>query len=99
MAATVVGSAALEVTAEICRGPRGALGLFRGLAAPLVGYSIEAGINYTAFSQGRRWREHNNPFVVGAGAVPSAGWLHGGSHGAFCFALCLLGFLLAALHI
>ena len=64
---------ALEVTAEICRGPRGALGLFRGLAAPLVGYSIEAGINYTAFSQGRRWLEHNNPFVVGAGAEAGAG--------------------------
>ena len=60
---------ALEVTAEICRGPRGALGLFRGLAAPLVGYSVEAGINYAAFNQRRRWLEHNNPFVVaGAGA-------------------------------
>ena len=64
---------ALEVTAEICRGPRGALGLFRGLAAPLVGYSVEAGINYAAFNQGRRWLEHNNPFVVaGAGAGAAA---------------------------
>ena len=62
---------ALEVTAEICRGPRGALGLFRGLAAPLVGYSIEAGINYAAFNQGRRWLERNDPFVVAAGAAAS----------------------------
>ena len=47
---------AITVTSEIIKGPRGALGLFRGLTAPLVGYSIEAGVN-----QARRWLEHNNP--------------------------------------
>jgi hypothetical protein len=53
---------AIAVTSEIIKGPRGALGLFRGLTAPLVGYSIEAGVNYAAFNQSRRWLEHNNPF-------------------------------------
>jgi solute carrier family 25 carnitine/acylcarnitine transporter 20/29 len=52
---------AIAVTSEIIKGPRGALGLFRGLTAPLVGYSIEAGVNYAAFNQARRWLEHNNP--------------------------------------
>jgi solute carrier family 25 carnitine/acylcarnitine transporter 20/29 len=59
---TTAPKSAIAVTSEIIKGPRGALGLFRGLTAPLVGYSIEAGVNYAAFNQSRRWLEHNNPF-------------------------------------
>ena len=58
---TTAPKSAIAVTSEIIKGPRGALGLFRGLTAPLVGYSIEAGVNYAAFNQSRRWLEHNNP--------------------------------------
>ena len=58
---TTTPKSAIAVTSEIIKGPRGALGLFRGLTAPLVGYSIEAGVNYAAFNQSRRWLEHNNP--------------------------------------
>jgi hypothetical protein len=43
--------------------------LFRGLSAPLVGYSLECGINYSAFNQARQWFERNNPWssVSGSG--------------------------------
>ena len=52
-----------ETVRHIVRGRRGALGLFKGLSAPLVGYSLECGINYAAFSQCRQWLERHGPFA------------------------------------
>ena len=43
-----------DTVRHIVRGRRGALGLFKGLSAPLVGYSLECGINYASFSQCRQ---------------------------------------------
>lgn len=52
-----------DTVRHIVRGRRGALGLFKGLSAPLVGYSLECGINYAAFSQCRQWLERHGPFA------------------------------------
>jgi hypothetical protein len=57
-----------ETVRDIVRGRRGALGLFKGLSAPLVGYSLECGINYAAFSQCRQWLERHGPFADHADA-------------------------------
>ena len=47
-----------DTVRHIVRGRRGALGLFKGLSAPLVGYSLECGI-YASFSQCRQWLERH----------------------------------------
>ena len=52
-----------DTVRHIVRGRRGALGLFKGLSAPLVGYSLECGINYASFSQCRQWLERHGPFA------------------------------------
>lgn len=73
---------ALATARGIVAGPAGALGLFRGLSAPLVGYSLECGINYSAFNQARRWMERNNPMRSGVDSSDvSAGSDAGGASG------------------
>ena len=63
----------LATAREIARGPRGALGLFRGLSAPLVGYSLECGVNYSAYVSARRWLETHAPWrAAAASAAPPA---------------------------
>ena len=54
---------ALATARAIARGPAGPLGLFKGLSAPLVGYSLEAGINYSAYSQARQWLDVSGPWA------------------------------------
>ena len=48
-------------------GKRGFLNLFKGLSAPLVGYSLECGVNYAAFSQCRQWLERNGDTIFNFG--------------------------------
>ena len=63
----------LATAREIARGPRGALSLFRGLSAPLVGYSLECGVNYSAYVSARRWLETHAPWrAAAASAAPPA---------------------------
>jgi solute carrier family 25 carnitine/acylcarnitine transporter 20/29 len=54
---------ALATARAIARGPAGPLGLFKGLSAPLVGYSLESGINYSAYSQARQWLDASGPWA------------------------------------
>lgn len=49
----------MDTVRSIVSGKRGALSLFKGLSAPLVGYSLECGVNYASFSQCRAWLEKN----------------------------------------
>lgn len=54
---------ALATARAISRGPAGPLGLFKGLSAPLVGYSLESGINYSAYNQARQWLDASGPWA------------------------------------